>query len=415
MIAPAPAGAPPRDALRDRVLEAIASVCGQSAGRLRPDHNLQSDLGFDSLMTVELDRRIRKILPGLEDREEMFTEETTVESLIELLADRWSGDKSDMELTPHQREVRTWKTYADLIQMDPELTYVGGAFKHETHHLHHLRAEGKSMAGLMDTENKYSGSASFHLTQMAAYAFMVQLVHGYLCYKHGVGKDQLGMPTLDAIDMRWERMVRTSTSVPGRIEELSCRVEDGLQVLEIGFDIAEGGVTGRLVGRIRIEAPERPLEERAVAEYETYEELLRKDPHSTYTGGTFKAEKQHIRDLHAEGKKITAKLDVLNEYAGTPNFHLTQMGTYSCIVQLLLGYLCYKHGLTKEELGMPVLQYFSIRWREMVPFAEDIHLEVEEETCVLENGRYQMEFGFKVGDDHGVGSLVGLIPVPQGA
>ena len=39
VIAPAPAGAPPRDALRDRVLEAIASVCGQSAGRLRPDHN----------------------------------------------------------------------------------------------------------------------------------------------------------------------------------------------------------------------------------------------------------------------------------------------------------------------------------------------------------------------------------------
>ena len=415
-IAAAEAGAEPMDALGDRVLEGISGVCGTPVARLRPGHNLQSDLGFDSLMTVELDRRIRRMLPGLEDREAMFTEETTVGSLIELLSSMWTGEAHEMELTTHQREPKVWKTYADLIQMDPELTYVGGAFKHETHHLRDLVGEGRSMSGVLDCENKYAGSSAFHLTQMAAYAFMVQLIHGYLCYKHGVGKNDLGMPKLRAIDMTWHRMVRTSKDVPGTIRELSCEIgEDGVHTLEIEFDLAEGGVTGRLVGYIPIEPAEVALEQRTRTEWKTYAELLRKDPHSTYTGGTFKDEKQLIRDIVADGRSIKARLDVSNQFSGTPSFHLTQMGSYSCMVQLLLGYMCYKHGITKEDLGMPVLQYYSVRWREMVPFAEDIYLELYEKTCVRENNRYQMEFGFKVGDDHGEGSIVGMVPAPPGS
>ena len=58
--------------------------------------------------------------------------------------------------------------------------------------------------------NKYAGTSSFHLTHMGAYSFIVQLMQGYLCYRHGVRKDGLGMPVLTEFHIEWNRLVRTS-------------------------------------------------------------------------------------------------------------------------------------------------------------------------------------------------------------
>ncbi|MCZ6598310.1 MAG: hypothetical protein O7B99_11775, partial [Planctomycetota bacterium] len=407
--------------LRELVLNAIAAVSGRAREDIRPEHELGADLGFDSLQTIALDRRLRQLLAGLKDGEQPFDEETTVAGLIALLEEARVASAPPVPFddagrpaagAPLPTGAKRWATYAELIGMDPGETYVGGAFRNETHRLHALRAKGVTIAGLLDVENKYAGTAGFHLTQMGAYAFVVQMIQGYLCYKHGVGKDQLGMPTLDAIDMRWERMVRTSKDIPGRIEETRARLEGGRWVLEFDFDVGDGAVTGRLIGRMRVDAPERPLAERGAREYGEFAELLGKDPAETYTGGTFQGESQSIYDVEASGPTIAGLLDVENEFSGTPHFHLTQMGTYSAVVQLLLGYLCYRFDVPKERLGMPVLKSFEILWKRMITQPTGIRLCVTEESCALEGERYLMRMSFDVGDGSAVGTLEGVIPKP---
>ncbi len=418
--------------LRTLVLQAVATVAECEIADLDDAQSLYDDHGFDSLMTVELNRALTKLLPGLDDAENLFTEEATLEEILAIATEaELRGGIRDANSAPQptapapapmaakeEGGVRRWSEYKDLIGFDPEKTYVGGAFKDETHIIHTLKGEGATLHGNLDVENRYSGSGQFHLTQMAAYAFLVQMVHGYLCYKHGVGKNALGMPKLVKLDMNWNTLVRVSKDVPGRVTETSLRIEDGqdgVKMHEIGidFDLADGGVTGSLIGRIPIEPEIRPLEERTTETFATLADLYRKDPKDTYTGGTFANEKQRIRDIEVEPNLIRARIDVLNEYSGDRKFHLSQMGSYSCMVQLLLGYLCAKHGVTKDKLGMPVLHGYHVAWREMVPYADDIKFELEETSCVEERGRYKMEFVFRVGEDNGQGRIAGMVPKPD--
>ena len=105
-----------------------------------------------------------------------------MEELVALVAASQENNDVD-DLTYFQRRPREYATYAELIRKDPKDTYVGGTFKAETHELHDLVVQGNSIEGKLDVINKYSGTASFHLTQMAAYSFVVQMVQGYLCHK----------------------------------------------------------------------------------------------------------------------------------------------------------------------------------------------------------------------------------------
>ena len=102
--------------------------------------------------------------------------------------------------------------------------------------------------------------------------------------------------------------------------------------------------------------------------------------------------------------------DVDNEYSDSSAFHLTQRTTYTALVQLMLGYLCAKRGCRRADLGMPVLESLHLNWREMVPFAKDIRLEVTETKSTTENGFERMELAFRIGNEHGSGTLVGRVP-----
>lgn len=399
-----------------RVRRMVAQVAGTSPDRLRPTHVLHRDIGFDSLMAVELDRRLRRAFPQLPEGEELFTQETSVEELTALVAASQENENVD-DLTEFQRRPREYASYAELIRKDPKDTYVGGAFKAETHELHDLVVEGNTIRGHLDVINKYSGTASFHLTQMAAYSFVVQMVQGYLCHKHGVKKDGIGMPKLNNIHMAWHALVRVSKDVPGKLEELGWTEENGVYVYRFKFDVADGGVTGEITGFLPISKPALPeAERRGPTKYATHAELIGMDPKETYTGGTFAGEQQTIHHLYCEGRRLKALLDVQNQWSGTKHFHLTQMGTYSYIVQLMLGYFCYKHGVEKDALGMPTLSEFKIDWTEMVTFDKDISAEIVEVESSFDKGRYTIRFDFTVADpdngEGGRGYLIGVIPAP---
>lgn len=410
-----------RELVQQGVLAQVARISNHPVSDLALHHHLNGDLGFDSLMTVDLDRALRRIFPDLTDSERMFTEDIAIDELVSLLCGNLQGDRSMEFLTEHQKEKKTYAEYADLIEMDPEKTYVGGAFKDEAHTIHSVHCDGRSISGRMDMQNKYAGTASFHLTQMGAYSFIVQLIQGYLCYKYGITKDSMGMPRLREIDMRWNGMVRKSSGIYAKVEEKHCTSEDNVFTVELSFDLEDGACSGRIIGICpltphpdAIQASQESLTpfQKEVRDYATQAELIGMDPRETYQGGVFKDEVHRIHEVELEGRVITGKMDVTNKYSEMPTFHLTQMGAYSYIVQLLIGYLCYKHGVNKELLGMPTLREFSIRWKEMVPYPTAIPCRVEERACSIENGRYKIEFGFEIGDDHGRGRLVGLIPVP---
>ena len=402
--------------LAARVRKIVAQVAGTSPERLRPTHALHRDIGFDSLMAVELDRRLRRAFPQLPEGEELFTQETSVEELVALVAASQENNDVD-DLTDFQRRPREYATYAELIRKDPKDTYVGGTFKAETHELHDLVVQGNSIEGKLDVINKYSGTASFHLTQMAAYSFVVQMVQGYLCHKHGVKKDGIGMPKLNNIHMKWNALVRVSKDVPGRLEELGWSEENGVYVYRFKFDVADGGVSGEITGFLPISKPALPeAERRGPTTYKTHAELIGMDPKATYTGGTFQAEEQNIHHILCNGRELSGLLDVKNQWSGTKHFHLTQMGTYSYIVQLMLGYFCYKHGVEKDALGMPTLSEFKIDWTEMVTFDTNISAKIVETETSFAKGRYTIRFDFIVADpdngEGGRGYLIGVIPEP---
>ncbi len=153
--------------------------------------------------------------------------------------------------TEFQSEKKAYSTYTDLIQKDPEQTYVGGTFKDEIHTIHDIEIEGRVITGFMDVNNKYAGSSRFHLTQMGAYSFLAQLILGYMCYKHGITKDDLGMPTLREFNIRWKKMIRSSTKIRARVEERNCTIEKGRHTIEWGFDIGDGSAFGHIIGVLR--------------------------------------------------------------------------------------------------------------------------------------------------------------------
>jgi len=402
--------------LATRVRRIVAGVAGANPDRIQPAHALHRDIGFDSLMAVELDRRLRKAFPSLPEGEELFTQETSLEELVAMVdAAQENSDVDD--LTEFQRRPREYGTYAELIRKDPKDTYVGGTFKAETHELHDITIDGNSICGQLDVINKYSGTASFHLTQMAAYSFVVQLIQGYICHKHGVKKDGIGMPKLNGIRMEWHTLVRVSKDVPAKLTELGHTEENGVYVYRFEFDVADGGVSGEITGFLPISQPPAAAADlNEPAQYATHAELIGMDPKDTYTGGTFQAEEQTIHHLLCDKKTLTGKLDVKNQYSGTKHFHLTQMGTYSYIVQLMLGYFCYKHGVEKDALGMPTLKEFKIDWTEMVTFDTDIPAEITEVDSSFNRGWYTIRFDFTVGSpdtgEGGRGFLVGMIPEP---
>ncbi|MEO0652986.1 MAG: phosphopantetheine-binding protein, partial [Planctomycetota bacterium] len=413
-IAPAAGGD-----VRSTVLSALAQVHGAPPERYQPSDRLGDDLGFDSLMTVDLERALRQRLPSLREGEALFDEGTTVDQLTGFVTAHLDSAPGAATTTPHSHrppvpmkstdlERQSWDHYADLIGGDPQETYVGGMYRFERHELRDLTCDGDDLTAVLDVDNKYAGTGQFHLTQMAAYAFVAQMVHGSLCYIHDVGKDDLGMPKLVRIDMNWHRLIRNSRDVSGKIKHVARRViEDGRHELTVQFDVGGGGMTGELVGLIPIEAPIVPLEERAPQSFATLTDLYRKDPKDTYTGGMFEREIQTIRDVVVEGREIRAFVDVDNAFSGTPAFHLTQMGSYSCTVQLLIGYLCARYGVDRSKLGMPVLHHYGIHWREMVPFDRNIEFVLREVSCEDDKGRDKMAFEFTVGGDHGKGLISG--------
>ena len=406
------------------VLSALSEVHGAAPDRYARDQRLGDDLGFDSLMTVDLERALRRRLPSLKEGEALFDEGTTVEQLLDFVsahlesqptstATSESAHKAPVPMKSSDLPKQSWDHYADLIGGDPQETYVGGMYRFERHELRDLVADGDELTAVLDVENKYAGTAQFHLTQMAAYAFVAQMVHGSLCYMHDTGKDGLGMPKLARIDMHWHKLIRVSRDVPGKITHTNRRIlDDGRHELHVKFDVGDGGMTGDLVGLIPIEPALVPLEDRTRQTFATLADLYRKDPKATYTGGTFEREVQTIRDVEVEGRQIRAFVDVDNAFSGTPAFHLTQMGSYSCTVQLLIGYLCARYGVDRSKMGMPVLHHYGIEWREMVPFDRNIEFVLKEVACEDDKGRDKMTFEFTVGGDHGKGMISGLVPRP---
>src|SRR5690606_27011770 len=70
-----------------RVLAAVADVSAFPADALRKDQRLASDLGFDSLMFVELGTKVEAAFPGFDGGipQSLLSETTTIGDLIEHL------------------------------------------------------------------------------------------------------------------------------------------------------------------------------------------------------------------------------------------------------------------------------------------------------------------------------------------
>lgn len=84
----------PADALRRQVITHISQVCGFPPGQIPPHARLGMDLGFDSLMKTDLQRRITDGQPELLDRiREVLPDDPTVEQLITLLSDGHDGSR----------------------------------------------------------------------------------------------------------------------------------------------------------------------------------------------------------------------------------------------------------------------------------------------------------------------------------
>lgn len=67
---------------RETVLEAVAEVSAFPRDTLRGDQSLALDLGFDSLMFVELGTKLQNQLPGVEFPQTLMTQKTTVDDLV---------------------------------------------------------------------------------------------------------------------------------------------------------------------------------------------------------------------------------------------------------------------------------------------------------------------------------------------
>ena len=84
-LAPATAPAAPaqRDDISTRVLDIVAQVSAFPRGDLRPTQRLVADLGFDSLMVVELAGKASDVFPGLKGLPKaLFAGETTIADVI---------------------------------------------------------------------------------------------------------------------------------------------------------------------------------------------------------------------------------------------------------------------------------------------------------------------------------------------
>ena len=378
---------------------AIAEVASVSPKTLQPTHSLGLDLGFDSLMIVELEQRLRRRFSGFPNHEQAISGDAKIEDLLHLCegADQNSSGR--------------WATLAELTGAKDRDSYLIEGVREEVRQVRDLSATAGELAAVLDIQNEYSGTSRFHLSQMACYAFLVQMVQGYLCHRAGRTKRGFGMPRLHTIEMRWNRMIRSSHGIRGAVRPTAWSIAGGVLTVEMEFDVGDGAVAGRLCGWVPLVDPaSRMPDTQPDRDYADLSELFGLDPASTYTGGGFHSERLAIRDLERAGKHLTARLDVDNEYSDSSAFHLTQRTTYTALVQLMLGYLCAKRGCRRADLGMPVLESLHLNWREMVPFAKDIRLEVTETKSTTENGFERMELAFRIGNEHGSGTLVGRVP-----
>ncbi len=379
--------------------QAVAEVASVAPESLQPGHLLGRDLGFDSLMIVELEQRLGRQFPGFPDHEQVIRGDAKIEDLLRFCEG----------LEPKSTE--RWTTLAELTGAKERNSYLIEGVREEVRKIRDLSATAKELVAVLDVENEYSGTSRFHLSQMACYAFLVQMVQGFLCHRSGRTKRGFGMPRLHTIEMHWNRMIRSSHEIRGTVRNTAWSVAEGVLTIEMEFDVGDGAVTGCLCGWVPLEDPASQIPAaQPNRNYATLSELFGLDPSSTYTGGGFHNERLSIEDLKRTGKQLTALLDVENDYSDSPAFHLTQRTTYTALVQVMLGYVCAKRGCRRADLGMPVLEFLHLNWREMVPFAKGIRLEVTETDSTTQHGFERMELAFRIGNEHGSGTLIGRVP-----
>ncbi|HSD89525.1 MAG TPA: aminotransferase class I/II-fold pyridoxal phosphate-dependent enzyme, partial [Kofleriaceae bacterium] len=91
------------DTLERRLLELVAQVGSFPRGQIKPTQRLVDDLGFDSLMLVELGDRACDAFPGLDGLPEtLFTRETTAADVAAYVRGAWAGAPAPVDTEPRE-------------------------------------------------------------------------------------------------------------------------------------------------------------------------------------------------------------------------------------------------------------------------------------------------------------------------
>jgi len=112
-------------------------------------------------------------------------------------------------------KIEKFAELADLIQMDPAKTYMGGGYKRESMRVHDIEIEGKTIRALCDITNDYSDSKYFHLTHPAAYSCATQLLVSYYAHSRSHGRQAGGFHIfLNDYSTVWKKIIKTPKDIP---------------------------------------------------------------------------------------------------------------------------------------------------------------------------------------------------------
>lgn len=128
---------------------------------------------------------------------------------------------------------------SNLIEMDPDKTYIGGGYKRENIRIHDIVIENKSIRAYCDIKNDYSDSKHFHLTQMAAYSCSCQLLIAYFSYSRNIKRHAKGFHTfLSNYSIEWNRIIKISNNIPVEVREMESNLSGRTE--KVNFKVTIG-------------------------------------------------------------------------------------------------------------------------------------------------------------------------------